>query len=220
MEWIARPLVLVAMLAAGAPAAEEPREVSFATADGGTVSADLYGATEKHAVVLAHGAAFAKASWRPFAEALAAHGFRALAIDFRGYGRSTPGTARDGLFEDVLAAVRWLRREGASRVAVIGASMGGGAAAEAAVRARPGEIDGLVLLAPARVVEPARLPAGTLFVASEGEPAAARVRAQYDEAPEPKRLVLLPGTAHAQHVFASPQADRLKAVLLDFLSAR
>src|SRR6058998_1089086 len=97
--------------------------------------------------------AFDKESWRPLAEQLAAKGYRVLAIDFRGWGKSTAGLAKDALFEDVLAAVRTLHREGAARVSVIGGSMGGGAAAEATARA-PGEIDRLVLLSPASVGAP------------------------------------------------------------------
>src|SRR5262249_42506039 len=84
------------------------REGSFSPADGGTVVADLYAAQGSDAVVLAHGAAFDKASWAPFATWLASRGHQVLAIDFRGYGRSTAGTDSRALFEDVLAAVRYL----------------------------------------------------------------------------------------------------------------
>jgi len=79
-----------------------------------------------------------------------AAGFRALAIDFRGYGQSRgPGQSQPlgaPLHFDVLAAVRYLRQNGAKTVSVIGGSMGGGAAADASVEAEPGEIDRLVLL--------------------------------------------------------------------------
>src|SRR5262249_35723972 len=102
------------------------REVSFPTADGGTVVADLYAASSHDAVVLAHGAAFDKASWAPFATWLARRGHQVLAIDFRAYGRSTAGSDRRALFEDVLAGVRYLHGQGVARVAVLGASMGGG----------------------------------------------------------------------------------------------
>jgi pimeloyl-ACP methyl ester carboxylesterase len=200
--------------------AAEPASVSFPTADGGTVSGDVYGESARDAVVLAHGKVFDKASWRPFAEFLAAHGFRTLAIDFRGYGRSVAGTEKDALFEDVLAAARYVRREGAPRVAVIGASMGGVAAARAAVAAKPGEIDWLVLLSPPDVATPEQLKGRLLFVASSDEPLAERVRQSYQRAPEPKRLVLLPGDAHAQHIFATAQADRLRTTIVDFLAGR
>ncbi len=219
----ARVVVLVWVLATGAPAAgaaEPPRAVSFATADGGTVSADLYGASGRDAVVLAHGAAFDKGSWRTFAHHLDEHGRQVLAIDFRGYGDSKPGSAADGLFEDILAAVRYLRLMGAPHVAVVGASMGGGAAARAAVAARTGEIDRLVLLSPAPLAEPERLVGKKLFVASAEEPALPRLKEEYARAPEPKRLVLLPGSAHAQHILATDQAAALMTTVVAFLTER
>lgn len=113
------------------------KEVSFPTADGGTVFADLYAASSPDAVVLAHGAAFDKASWVPFATWLAGRGHQVLAIDFRGHGRSMAGADSHALFEDVLAAVRYLHNLGVARVSVLGASMGGGAVAEATVHAAP-----------------------------------------------------------------------------------
>jgi pimeloyl-ACP methyl ester carboxylesterase len=192
-------------------------EVSFPSADGGNVVADLYGSRGSDAVVLAHGAAFDKASWAPLATWLAGRGHEVLAIDFRGYGGSTAGRDSRALFEDVLAAVHYLRSNGATRVAVLGASMGGGAAAEAGVRAAPAEIDRVILLSPVPVADPEHLRGPVLFIASEEEPMAAQVTEQYRRAREPKRLVLLPGAAHAQHIFATEQAERLKTTIARFL---
>ena len=48
---------------------------------------------------------------------------------------------------DVLAAVRYLRKNGAKTVAIAGGSFGGSAAADASIASQPGEINGLVLLA-------------------------------------------------------------------------
>src|SRR5437867_9780756 len=173
-----RPMaaVLLCLLASGGLAGEPPQQISFATADGGTIVADAYGEGGGDGVVLAHGSAFDKESWRPLAEQLAAKGFRVLAIDFRGWGKSSAGSAKDALFEDVLAAVRYLRRGGAVRVSAIGASMGGGATAEAAARAAPGEIDRLILLSPAPVGAPERITGDKLFVASADEPMAERIK--------------------------------------------
>ena len=61
--------------------------VSFATQDEGIVYADVYGTGER-GVVLAHGGRFNRESWATQAQALAAAGFRAVAIDFRGRGQS------------------------------------------------------------------------------------------------------------------------------------
>ncbi len=65
--------------------------ISFPTADGGRIYADLYGKGTR-GVVLAHGGRFHKESWRDQAHALVSAGFRVVAIDFRGFGRSSgPG---------------------------------------------------------------------------------------------------------------------------------
>ncbi|MGO4881003.1 MAG: alpha/beta hydrolase [Bryobacteraceae bacterium] len=198
-----------------------PREVSFPTADGGLIRADLYG-TGDRGVVLAHGAKFDKASWAKQADVLANAGFRVLAIDFRGYGqsrggdRSAPGSGEK--YEDVLAAVRYLKENGAKTVSVIGASMGGGATANASIHARPGEIDRLILLAPVPVAEPERLNGPKLFVVSRGDGLAAKVREQFEKAPEPKELLILDGSAHAQFLFQTEQGERLMKRILEFLS--
>jgi pimeloyl-ACP methyl ester carboxylesterase len=70
-----------------APLAVAQELVSFSTEDRGVVYADNYGKGER-GVVLAHGGRFDKESWKKQALELKAAGFRALAIDFRGRGRS------------------------------------------------------------------------------------------------------------------------------------
>jgi pimeloyl-ACP methyl ester carboxylesterase len=204
------------------------RTVSFPTDDGGFVEADEFGAGER-GVVLAHGARFDKGSWAKQARALAQKGFRVLAIDFRGYGRSTAGSATkrpgEGLSFDVLAAVRFLRASGTERVSVIGGSMGGGAAAQAAVECRPSEIDGLVLLAPAPIAHPERMQGRKLFVVgrddaeADGSRRLEHIREQYDKAPDPKELLILESPAHAQFLFETDQGERLMSEVLRFLTA-
>lgn len=194
------------------------REVSFATADGGVIFANMYGEGD-HVVVFAHGAVFNKESWDALARKLASNGFRALAIDFRGYGKSKPGSKGQALFEDILAAVRYLRREGSKSVSVIGGSMGGGAAAQAAVEASEDEIDNLILLSPVPIQTPELIKSSKLFIASEDEPLAQRIKQQHEKAHEPKKLVLLKGNAHAQHIFKTDQSERLTALILEFLAS-
>jgi pimeloyl-ACP methyl ester carboxylesterase len=200
----------------------EPDEVSFPTQDGGVVYADLYG-TGSRGVVLAHGMRFDKASWKDQAVQLASVGFRVAAIDFRGYGKSHGGpksrSPHDEMYLDVLAAVDYLRSQGARTVAVIGASMGGGASANAAVRAKSGAIDRLVLLAPAPIESPDRIGPPKLFITAQGDPIAPQVREQFQKAPEPRELVILDGSAHAQFLFGTDQSERLMKVILKFLSA-
>lgn len=204
------------------------QSVSFPTEDGGLIHADLYG-TSEHGVVLAHGGRFDKGSWAPQATTLAAAGFRVLAIDFRGYGKSRgPGDSEvmsAPLHLDVLAAVRYLRANGAKTVSVVGGSMGGSAAADASIQAKPGEIDRLVMLASEPGGPPQEIKGRKLFVVARGDlgpgdkPRLPRIQAQFDLAPEPKELLILEGSAHAQYLFQTDQAERLMQAILHFLQA-
>lgn len=200
---------------------------SFATEDGGLIYADLYG-NGGRGVVLAHGGQFTKESWQPQAQSLARAGFRVLAFDFRGFGKSHGPGDKDmytaPMHLDVLAAVRYLRKNGAKTVSVMGGSFGGSAAADASIASRPGEIDRLILLAaegngPAERIKSPLLVIVARDDASGDGPRLPSIRAWFDKAPEPKRLIVLDGSAHAQFMFQTEQADRVMKEVLHFLSA-
>lgn len=203
------------------------KTVSFPTQDGGVVYGDLYG-TGDRGVVLAHGGRFDKASWAEQAFVLMKAGFRVLSIDLRGYGQSR-GPGHEDIFsaplhQDVLAAVRYLRKAGAKTVFAVGGSLGGGAAGDAAVEA-PGEIERLVLLAASISRPPEKLKGRTLFILARDDtsgdgPRLPGIRAQYEKAPDPKELVILDGDAHAQYLFATNQRERVMKEILRFLSER
>ena len=218
---------MIAALLVVAPAAAQTT-VSFSTDDGGLVYADVYGKGDR-AVVLAHGGQFNKESWKKQAEALVTAKFRVLALDFRGYGKSKgPGDSDPmdaPLYKDVLAAVSYLRKNGAKSVSVVGASMGGWAAGDASIASQPGEIDRLVFLgsAPSRPADKLKSP--SLYIvarddASEDGPRLPGIREQYQKAPEPKELIILDGSAHAQFLFQTDQGDRVMSEILRFLSAK
>lgn len=201
--------------------------VSFPTEDGGVVFADVYGAGER-AVVLAHGGRFDKESWAPQARALQAAGFEALALDFRGYGKSHgPGDKdpMDAPLElDVLAAVRYLHKAGAKSVSIVGGSMGGAAAGDASIDSRPGEIDRVVMLGAAPNEPADKLKSASLFIvarddASGDGPRLPRIREQYEKAPQPKKLLILDGSAHAQYLFQTDQAERVMHQILQWLES-
>ena len=186
----------------------------------------MYG-TGNRAVVLAHGGRFTKDSWKVQASALSDAGFRALAIDFRGEGQSRGGVQgrvpeQDRRF-DVLAAVHYLRKIGAKSVYVIGASMGGDYAAEAA-ETEPAEIERLVLLAAGAYTLLATMKGRKLFIISRDDANAdgarlPKIRAQYKKALDPKELVIVDGSAHAQFLFQTDQGERVMSEILRFLSA-
>ncbi len=207
--------------------ADAQKTVSFPTQDGGIVFADLYGAGER-GIVLAHGGQFNKESWAKQAQTLVTAGFQVLAIDFRGYGKSHgPGDSdpMDAPLQfDVLAAVRYLRENGAKNVAVIGGSMGGSAAGDASIASQQGEIDRLILLGAAPNGPANRLRSSTLYIvarddASSDGPRLPGIREQFQKSPKPKQLIVLDGSAHAQFLFQTNQGDRVMREILSFLSA-
>ena len=218
--------VIIALLLSGEVLAQ--KIVSFPSEDGGVVYADVYGEGDR-AVVLAHGGRFNKESWEKQARTLAAAEFRVLAFDFRGYGKSRgPGQSDPmsaPLHLDVLAAVRYMRTAGAKSVSVVGGSMGGGAAGDASIASRPGEIDRLVLLGAAPNGPADKLKSSTLFILSRDDanddgPRLPRIREQYEKAPEPKKLIILEGSAHAQFLFQTDQGERVMREIIRFLSAK
>jgi pimeloyl-ACP methyl ester carboxylesterase len=204
-----------------------PEQISFPTQDGGIVHADLYGKGAR-GVVLAHGGRFTKESWEKQARILVKAGFRVLAIDFRGRGQShgpaQPQSSDNGLRFDVLAAVRYLRQKGAKSVSIVGASFGGGAAGEATIEAKPGEIDRVVFLAHSPIDRPELMKGRKLFILAREDANVAGLRLpniqkQYERTPGPKKLVILEGPAHAQFIFETDQGDRLMREILAFLSS-
>lgn len=202
--------------------------VSFPTADGGLIYADVYGEGPQ-AVVLAHGGRFTKESWEKQARSLVSAGFHVLALDFRGYGKSrSPGDSDPmdaPLHLDVLAAVRYLRKAGAKSVSVVGASMGAGAAGDASIASQPGEIDRLVFLSGAPNGPAEKLKSPSLFLVARNDtsgdgPRLPAIQQQFDKAPQPKSLIILEGSAHAQYLFQTDESDRVMREILRFLSAK
>jgi pimeloyl-ACP methyl ester carboxylesterase len=189
------------------------------------VYADMYGKGNR-TVVLAHGGRFTKESWSAQAKILGKAGFRVVAIDFRGRGRSYGGpgseSSDDGVHFDVLAAIQFMKDTGAETISVVGASFGGWASAQAAAEI-PDEVDRIVLLA-APVDEPERLTGRKLFILTrddfrgEGILRLPEIQAQYERTPEPKELVILEGAAHAQFIFDTDQGKRLMDEILRFLT--
>ena len=192
-------------------------EVHFKTIDNAKIFAEFQ-KRGSHAVLLAHGAIFNKESWGEFEKQLLENNYTILAIDFRGYGKSTKGDQPNALYQDILAGVKFLQAQsGVNKITVLGASMGGAAAAKASVYSESGSINQLILLSPASVYKADKLKGDLLFIASEDEYLAKALRSSYSKAPKPKMLKLIPGSAHAQHIFKTSEADALTLIILDFL---
>ena len=195
--------------------------VTYTSVDGMRMAADVYG-SGKRGLVLAHGGRFLKESWGKQARVFAKAGYVVMAVDFRGYGQGSVN-ADWKHYPDVLGAVRYLAGRGARSVSIIGASMGGAAGADAVVASKAGEIDRLVLLGSEGSDHPELLKVRKLFIVTRGDvsgdgPRLPGIQAAYDKAPQPKKLVVLDGSAHAQYIFATDGGPRLMHEMMEFLA--
>jgi len=192
------------------------------------ITADVYGSGDQ-AVVLAHGGRFDKSSWREQATALANAGYMAVAIQFRGDHPNPDGTpgsfgAAEDNAMDVLAAFRYCHHRGAKTVSAIGGSFGGDAVADADVLSKPGEVERIVLLGSSGGDHPELLTGRKLFLVARGDtsgssgPRLPAISAAYARTPQPKRLVVVEGAAHAQFLFANSQGPSVFKQILQFLS--
>ena len=85
------------------------------------------------------------------------------------------------------------------------------------------EIDRIVFLGAAPNLPADKLKSRALFIVARDDsngagPRLPGIRAQYDKAPQPKELIVLDGSAHAQFLFQTDQGDRVMREILRFLS--
>ena len=189
------------------------------------VEADLYGRGAKY-VILAHGGRFAKESWKKQAERLAGEGFTVLAVRYRGdtvNPDGSPNAAGSNLdnAEDVIAAVTYSYRSGAGSVFAVGGSLGGDAVGEAETRLRPGRISRIVILGASGGSVPQKLNGRKLFIVSRNDRSASgprlpEIRKHFERVPEPKKLVIVDGSAHAQLLFDTDQGPKVMEQIIRF----
>lgn len=178
-------------------------------------------------VVLAHMLGSSQSAWQPLVTRLADRDFHLLTFDFRGHGlsRGERDPSRAGL--DLGAAVDKLRSLGASKLFVIGASMGGTAAVAVAVAQKvegvvaisaPSQIDSLDVAESVR-----RLDEPSLFIVAERDDERFTKAAQLlaSRAPEPKRLQVIRDTgAHGTDLLVDASVGgHVMDLIVDFLVA-
>jgi len=117
--------------------------VTFDTEDGATINGELYG-TGKTAVIFSV-MGNCKPGWREFAQLTAAQGYMALTYQWRGCkAKSVDEVLIQKFLEDTRAAIAFVREQGAEKIILVGASLGGCASAKLAVES---QASGIVVLA-------------------------------------------------------------------------
>ncbi len=210
------------------PALAGSTEVSFTTPDGVRLAGRLFGPQgASSGVVLAHMLPADQSSWYPEAEHLAGQGYRVLTFDLRGYcpggdaGCSQGTKDLDAAPTDLTAALAFLRANGPTRVALVGASVGGIAAL--IVASQQTNVPAVVALSAPQVID--SLSAGTeilanitgakLFVAGLGDPAGAAQAAESLEAqsPDPKRIEIVPTDDHGTDLLTGGRGTQVTQLI-------
>ena len=176
-------------------------------------------------VVFLHESPADLCGWEPYGATLARRGFRVLLVDLRAFGLSGRGRygGKRGGVADVRGAVHELKRLGAKRVALVGASYGG-ATALVAAPALGSQIAGVASLSGELALPNAQLNAlatvprlrvPLLVLGSRGDPyldAADARRLLRAAGPKQKTLVEFDGTSHGWNLLGDAstrtRADR------------
>lgn len=210
-------------------AAMTPAPVTFMTGDGVPLTGTRYGAGTT-ALIFSNMGDNEPAPWERMAPLFAEQGYLVLTYHFRYPSRTshfTPEMAAHTV-DDLQAAVAFVRTQGAQKIVLVGASLGGMATAKVAATVQPVAL--VVMAAPADLLEfdfqvtadeLAAITAPKLFIVSQDDtivPAAA-TQHMFDLAAEPKEMQLYPSSAHGLQLLTTDHADALRQRLSTFITA-
>jgi pimeloyl-ACP methyl ester carboxylesterase len=209
-------------------AADLPARTFWTTTTDGVRLYMIEAGTGKTTLVLAHGGGSDLCETLTFAARLVARGYRIVAFDFRGNGRSSsPAKNRLTLGNDLAAAVAHARQAGARHVFLIGSSMGGAAIVQNTSDLR---VDGRISLSGTRlwtgfgINNPAglaRIRAPFLYIGARDDsraPLAEALGVFRKIGARDKHTALYPGSDHGwQLVDTSRFAPRVRALAIAWI---
>jgi pimeloyl-ACP methyl ester carboxylesterase len=161
-------------------------------------------------------------SWSAIAQELAGRGYLVLTYDFRGYGVSQGPKDVSKIAQDLHAAVAFMRAQGAAKLVLVGASMGGMATAKVAAAEKPTAV--VIVSAPQSFMglevsddEVKAITAPKLFIGSEQDGATSTTLHMFDVAPEPKDKHVYPGSGHGTYIFDAQYGADLTQRIIQFI---
>lgn len=201
------------------------RTISFTTPDGATIEGTVHGVGKTAVIFSVMGNC--KRGWEETADLVAQNGMTALTYQWRGCRDS--GSVDEGeiqkFVDDLRGAVNFMREQGATKIILAGASLGGCASAKLAVES---QASGLIVIAsPPEIaqwnfeVEADNMNTDIpkLFITAENDDTvpASKTRELHDLAAEPKEWQTYPGTAHGTDLFETESGEELQERILNFI---
>ncbi|HET6597932.1 MAG TPA: alpha/beta fold hydrolase [Anaerolineales bacterium] len=199
--------------------------VSFETPDGATIAGELYGSGETAIIFSVMGNC--KPGWQDLAQLTAAQGRMALTYPWRGC-RESGFSEQDELqkfVDDARGAIDFVRGQGAEKIILAGASLGGLASAKLAMESGASGL--IVVASPPSIpewdfeIEAADLTTDIpkLFITAENDPTvpATATRELYELAAEPKEWQTYPENKHGTDIFETESGEAMQARILEFI---
>lgn len=199
--------------------------VTFETPDGVSITGELYGSGKTAVVFSLMGNC--KPGWREFAQLTAAQGIMALIYPWRGCRETGPANEEElqKFVDDARGAINFVREQGAEKIILAGASLGGLASGKLAIESQASGI--IIVASPPGIsqwgfeIEAADLNTDIpkLFITAENDPtvAASATRQLYDLAAEPKEWQTYPGDKHGTDLFETESKDAMQRRILEFI---
>jgi hypothetical protein len=181
-------------------------EILFEQGDGKDLAGTTYGQGQT-AIILANMSVGDETQWSPFVAAVDKEKFTTVTFNYRSMKNAELDTS---------IVLQKLRESGYKRMICIGASLGVWSCGNIA---HEPEIVGIVLIAGALKHKLADVTYPKLFMAGALDDDAFYTQMNYDQAPEPKKLVLFEGNnIHGTGLFASKDRDQFLTLLTDFVN--
>jgi esterase/lipase len=199
--------------------------VSFTTPDGTPMGGIFYGSGTTAVIFSVMGDC--RQGWDAIANLIAEN--HMMALTYRWHGCKESGTAVEDelkqFVDDLRGAIRFMRDQGAEKIILAGASLGGCASAK--LTAESGASGLVVIASPSDIpqwgfkieAEDVNTDIPKLFITAENDDTVdpAKTRALFDLAIEPKEWQTYPGTAHGTDLFETENADELQTRILNFI---
>lgn len=183
---------------------ELPQSIKLKVSENFESDALLYESKGKLALVLVHQSGYRKESWDELARNFQLKGITSLSLE-----RSD--------VENIQAAVKYLIDRKHNKLALIGASIGGGAVLQTLQQGTPTQIQAVILLAPSYGPPLENNNIRKLVIVTANDKYGRYANDVYKEASHPKKLVEFSGSKHAQELFKSSHRDKVTNLILDFL---